>query len=151
AEADRESMWPARGDGAANEAAALDYLAISLSHPRWLVARWLARYGFEATEAWARFDNAPAALTLRANTLQTTRDDLRRRLADLEVATDLTSFAPDGLIVRAGHPLQMPIAHQGLFTTQDEASQLVASLAQAAVPTRTHRAPLRVLDTCAAP
>ena len=149
AEADRDALWPAKPDG--DGAAALDYLSITLSHPRWLAARWLERHGFEAAEAWARFDNAPAALTLRANRLQVTREDLRDRLADQGVATDLTSFAPDGLIVRAGHPLQMPVAHQGLFTTQDEASQLVASLAQAAVPARSGSAPLRVLDTCAAP
>ena len=42
-----------------NVQAALDYLAGTLSHPEWLVRRWLDRYGFDATEAWARFDNNP--------------------------------------------------------------------------------------------
>ena len=28
--------------------AALDYLFITLSHPRWLIARWLDAHGFEA-------------------------------------------------------------------------------------------------------
>ena len=56
-------------------------LPITLSHPRWLAARWLDRHGFEAAEAWARFNNAPAPLTLRANTLKTTRDELAPRLA----------------------------------------------------------------------
>ena len=37
-------------------------------------------YGFEAAEAWARFDNSPAPLTLRVNRLRTTRDALTAAL-----------------------------------------------------------------------
>ena len=59
---------------------ALDYLSITLSHPRWLAARWLDRLGFDAAEAWMRFNNAPAPLTLRANRLRTRRDELTERL-----------------------------------------------------------------------
>src|SRR5690606_17759819 len=43
--------------------AALDYLSITLSHPRWLARRWLDRVGFEAADAWMQFNNAPAPLT----------------------------------------------------------------------------------------
>ena len=49
-------------------------VAITLSHPRWLAERWIARHGVDAAMAWARFNNAPAPLTLRANLLKTTRD-----------------------------------------------------------------------------
>ncbi len=122
----------------------LDYLAVTLSHPRWLVERWMARYGFDAAEAWARFDNDPAALTLRANTLRTTRDDVAAKLAEAGVATEPTRYAPDGLVARAGNPLLTPLANEGLFTVQDEASQLVALFAAA-------RAGERVLDLCASP
>ena len=55
-------------------AEALAYLEQTLSHPRWLAAKWLDRYGFEAAERWAAFDNAAAALTLRVNT-GTTRNE----------------------------------------------------------------------------
>jgi 16S rRNA (cytosine967-C5)-methyltransferase len=137
---DRASLWPPRS--------APDYLTITLSHPRWLAERWVERHGFEAADAWARFNNAPAPLTLRANTLRITRDDLQQQLAALGVVTEMTTFATDGLIVREGNPLQTPLAAQGLFTTQDEASQLVASIAQAALPA-SHA--LRVLDACASP
>ena len=123
---------------------AVDYLSITLSHPRWLVERWFERYGFEAAEAWARFDNAPAALTLRANTLRATRDDVSARLAEHGVVTEHTRFAPDGLVVRSGNPLLTPLAGGGLFFVQDEASQLIALFA-AAKPEE------RVLDLCASP
>src|SRR5258708_7238498 len=40
-------LLPPRPADVADRAAALDYLAISLSHPRWLVSRWYDRLGFE--------------------------------------------------------------------------------------------------------
>jgi 16S rRNA (cytosine967-C5)-methyltransferase len=117
---------------------------VTLSHPKWLVERWLERYGFEAAESWARFDNGPAALTIRANTLKVTRDGLAARLLQHRVETAPTRFAPDGLVVRTGNPLLTPLAGEGVFAVQDEASQLVAVFADP-------RPEERVLDVCASP
>ena len=122
----------------------VSYLEKALSHPQWLVARWLDRYGFEAAERWALFDNAPAALTLRANTLRTSRDELAERLASLGVGTQPTRFAPHGLTICRGNPLSTPLADEGVFFVQDESSQLVAELAGAV-------AGERILDACASP
>jgi len=123
---------------------ALGYLEKTLSHPRWLVARWLDRYGFDAAERWATFDNAAAALTLRANTLRITRDALIEQLTAFGVDTEPTRFAPYGLTVRQGNPLATPLAGDGVFFVQDESSQLVAELVGAA-------AGERILDGCASP
>jgi len=123
---------------------ALLYLEKTLSHPRWLVARWLDRYGFEAAERWAMFDNAPAALTLRANTLRIGRDALAARLSSLGIDTEPTRFATHGLTVRHGNPLSLPIADEGVFFVQDESSQLVAELAGAGRGET-------ILDACASP
>ena len=133
---------PPRTPGDAD--AEVEYLATTLSHPRWLVERWRARFGFEAAEAWCRFNNEPAALTLRANRLRITREALAERLAQHGVRSRLTTFAPDGLVVESGNPLLTPLAGEGLFAVQDETSQLVA----AAVGARPGE---RVLDACAAP
>ena len=122
----------------------IDFLSITLSHPRWLVERWLTRYGIEAATSWARFDNEPAPLTLRVNTLRATRDGLARELQDLGVATEVARFAPDALIVREGNPLLTPLAHTGVFVVQDEASQLVGHFVGAAPGER-------ILDACASP
>jgi len=129
---------------AAAPAAAIDYLTLTLSHPEWLMTRWVDRHGFEAAEAWARFDNAPAALTLRTNTLKTTRARLAEELARHGVTTAPTRFAPHGLAVIEGNPLLTPVAHDGIFSIQDESSQLVAVLMGA-------RPGERVLDACASP
>ena len=133
-----------RGELPLPDAPPLDFLAITLSHPRWLAERWLARHGFDAASAWARFDNAPAALTLRANTLRTSRVALARELADLGVETEDTRFAPHGLIVTSANPLLTPLAHSGRFFVQDEASQLVGEFVGA-------RPGERILDACASP
>ena len=122
----------------------IDVLTIALSHPRWLAARWLARHGFESAEAWERFDNTPAPLTLRANTLRTTRDALASALAAVGVQTDPARFAAHGLVVRSGNPLLTPLAHTGAFFVQDETSQLVGEFV-AASPGE------RILDACASP
>jgi 16S rRNA (cytosine967-C5)-methyltransferase len=123
---------------------AIDYLSTTLSHPRWLVERWLDRYGFDNAEAWCRFDNGPAALTLRANRLRTTPGALAEALLAHGVRTRPGRFAPDALIVEDGNPLATPLDGTGLFVVQDEASQLVGLMAGA-------RTGERVLDLCAAP
>lgn len=123
---------------------ALDYLGITLSHPRWLAARWLDRYGFDATERWLMFDNEPAPLTLRHNHLRCTRDQLLARFEAADVTVIAGRYAPDALIVTEGHPLRDESADEGWFVVQDEASQLVAELAGASPG-------LAILDTCASP
>lgn len=135
---------PARPVTPDDREAALDYLSVTLSHPRWLVERWLARFGFDAVEAWLRFNNQPAALTLRANTLFAGREEVAQRLADAGVETEPTPLAPSGLRVVRGNPLDPGVADARAFTVQDEASQLVAAFVGVAPGDR-------ALDACAAP
>ncbi len=135
---------PRRPGDPSDRDAVLDYLSITLSHPRWLAARWLDRYGYEATEVWLRFNNSPARLTLRVNRLRSTPADVTAALAAQGVQVEPGRHAPDALVVTDGNPLLTPLADQGLFFVQDEASQLVATLVGA-------RAGDRVLDACASP
>ena len=135
---------PARPADSRDREAVLAYLATTLSHPSWLVSRWLDRYGFEAAEAWARFNNAPASLTLRVNRLKSTAEALREALAAHGIDAAAGLHAPDALIVRSGNPLATPLDEQGAFVIQDEASQLVGHYA-AARPGET------ILDVCASP
>lgn len=127
-----------------NEDTPLDYLSITLSHPSWLAARWLARYGFSDTQQWERFNNVPARLTLRVNPLKISGEELTKRLSEHGVILAPCRYAPDGLIVTAGNPLRTPLANTGLFFIQDEASQLVSMLG-------TPRPGESILDACASP
>ena len=135
----RASMpLPPRPADPTDRHAVLDYFSIALSHPRWLAARWYDRFGFDTAETWLQLNNEAAPLTLRANRLRVSRDELRERLKGLGVVTRPGSFAPDALVVEAGHPTGND------FVLQDEASQLVTLLA-GAIPGA------RVLDACASP
>ena len=137
----RNLPLPVRPSDLNNRTAVLDYLSVTLSHPRWLAARWHDRLGLEKAEAWMAFNNAPAPLTLRPNRLRTTPAALVARLAQQDVRVRPGDFAPDALIVEEGHPLR---GISDDFVVQDEASQLVALLADP-------QAGARVLDACASP
>jgi len=159
---------PERPQDPAGRESALAYLGISHSHPDWLVSRWLTRYGFHDAERWVRFNNETPPLTLRANRLRLTRDELAAALARESIETEPTPYAPDGLIVRSGNPIRLLAGgppdrlrqgyggppklyaevegghYEGSFVVQDEASQLVALVVDVHPGSR-------VLDLCASP
>jgi 16S rRNA (cytosine967-C5)-methyltransferase len=124
----------------------LEALATRQSLPTWLAARWVARYGLpEATALMTAFNERPP-LTLRANTLRTSREALATRLAAEEGQPSRpTRYAPEGLAVEhGGSPGAWRAFAEGAFAVQDEASMLVARLL-APRPGQT------VADVCAAP
>jgi 16S rRNA (cytosine967-C5)-methyltransferase len=134
----RESLeWPGRDDLAA-------HLSIVQSHPRWLVERWMQRYGAEAAEQWAAFNNRPAPMCLAVNRASTTRDALASELAEAGVVTRPAARARHGLEVVDGRALGTTAYREGRFVIQDEASQLIAELAEVGEGAR-------VLDLCASP
>jgi 16S rRNA (cytosine967-C5)-methyltransferase len=121
------------------------HLAVSLSHPRWLVERWRAELGAAEAEALMGANNIAAPTVLCVNGARAERAALSRRLAEAGVAVRECRFSPDGLIVdSSGDPLALPGTGAGLFHVQGEASQLVSRLLGA-------RPDDRVLDVCAAP
>ena len=124
----------------------VEALATRCSFPTWLAARWVARFGREEAEALMRASNERPPLTLRVNTLRTTRDALAERLASEEgLAVRPTRHAPEGLVAGpGGAPASWRAFGDGSFSVQDEASMLVARLL-APEPGTT------VADVCAAP
>jgi len=51
-------------------------LSVRMSHPEFLVKRWIAQHGTANTEALCAWNNVPAEIIVRANTLRTTREFL---------------------------------------------------------------------------
>lgn len=145
---ERDSLpWPRRPESTVqplDRADAIRYLATSGSHPAWLVERWLDRHGFEKAEAWVRFNNTPAPLTVRVNTACATRDEIAGELAALGIPTRPSNVAPHGLIVEAGQLPERVTGAPVRFLVQDEASQLIPELLQVAPEAQ-------VLDACASP
>lgn len=120
-------------------------IAARHSHPAWLVKLWFSQLGEAETELLAEASSRQPPLTLRANTLQISRDDLMARFADNVISATPCRFSPHGVQVEGRHHIPgLPGFREGLFTVQDEASQM-AALLLAPQPGE------RVLDACAAP
>ncbi len=105
-------------------------LAILHSHPEWLVKEWTERFGVNQAIEMMEASNRVPPLTIRANSLKATREEVAEALKAEEVATEPTPYSPQGLVV---HELtsssfldRLKAMKQGLFTVQDESSMLVA-------------------------
>lgn len=127
------------------EADPAGYLEVRYSHPRWVVEMWIRELGFERAEAVCAADNAEPRLSLRTNLVRTGREELAARLAGMEIEAETGDMTPECLLVRGSGPLaDMSEYRQGLFSVQDQASQLVG---HQVAP----HSGMRVLDACAAP
>jgi len=138
----RPAPLPPRPDDPRSIEAALDYLAVTLSHPRWLVSRWLDRVGFEACEQWCHFNNTSPEITVRP--LENTPEELLEQMASEEVTGVRSPYVPGAIKLPPGSLGRLSTAIRHRLLIQDEGSQLVAALA-GATPGEF------VLDVCASP
>jgi 16S rRNA (cytosine967-C5)-methyltransferase len=121
-----------------------DALALEFSHPRWIVARWLARWGEAETRVLLAANNAEAPLVARP--YHVVREQLEAMLEAAGVETAEAPLVPDSLVLVSGVGAltELGAFKQGLFHLQDPASTLVTRYA--CVPTGA-----TVADLCAAP
>lgn len=119
-------------------------IALNASHPRWMVNRWIKRFGPEEARSLAEANNMRPPFTVRTNSLRTSREELLALFLGHGLAATGTDYSPEGITLGEQVSYEdLSFAH-GLFSVQDEASQLVSHLLS----------PLpgeRVLDACAAP
>lgn len=121
------------------------YLSVRYSHPEWLVKRWLARWGFQETEEILQANNNPSPTCIRTNTLKTSRDKLADLLESEGIKASRSDRIPEALFIEDfGAVEKLDAFKQGLFTIQDESSQLAAHILNP-------RPGDRVLDACSAP
>lgn len=121
----------------------VEALAIELSHPRWLIARWVARWGAEGTRALLEANNREAPLIVRPWGL--VREQLEAMLEASGVEVADAPLVPDSVRLAPGTVLtSLGAFQQGRCFVQDPAATLVTQYA--AVP-----AGARVADLCAAP
>jgi 16S rRNA (cytosine967-C5)-methyltransferase len=111
------------------------------SHPRWLVERWIARWGAEGAKELVEADNRRPELYVRP--LGVSVAEARARLGEAEIASEPVDFAPDSIrILPPATALEALAAVPAVV--QDPAAALVVRYA--AVP-----AGATVLDLAAAP
>ncbi len=120
------------------------HLAVKYSYPKWMVARWLERWGPEETEALLAAGNERPPLVVRANTLRVSREQLLFYLQSEIPEAKATLYSPDGIILEGfkGRITSLKAFKAGWLQVQDEASQLVSHLV-APQPGE------KILDACA--
>ena len=136
AEAESLSLPERAGDPAG-------YLALAHSHPRWLVERWLQRWGEVRTEALLEANNRPPTLFARIDV---------DRAGGLGAQLSEGGFQPEPVpgfegcyrIGEAEGLFDAPAFRAGLFWIQDVNAGIAASLLDP-------RPGERVLDACSAP
>ncbi len=108
----------------------VEHISVVHSIPLWLAQRWLDRYGPDTTLELCRAVNRIPPVTLRTNTLKTSRAELGRLLTDAGHKIDFTPFSPDGILLAGAgiHVEDLTGFASGLFQIQDEAAQLVSRI-----------------------
>ncbi len=106
-----------------------DYLAIRYSHPRWLVKRWLSRWGETETAALMKANSRQLPLTVRVNSLKTNQEELTRALTAQQLALQADGLISGALCIEKAKQLaSLPIYKEGLLEIEGLASMLVVQL-----------------------
>jgi 16S rRNA (cytosine967-C5)-methyltransferase len=121
------------------------HLSVVLSHPLWLVRRWIEEMGVEETLRTCTLNNRIPTLTLRTNTLKISREELIEKLRGKGLNAAPTHYSLDGILLIDPPPVsELFFLNEGFFIIQDEASQLVTSILDP-------KPGEKILDGCAAP
>ncbi len=120
------------------------HIAISTSHPEWLIRRWITRFGVEGARRLTEANNRVPPMTLRVNTLRVGRDEIAERIRKIGIQGKQTRCSPDGFTLEGFRHFRELSRFRGLAVVQDEASQLITYLLDPQTGER-------ILDACAAP
>lgn len=123
----------------------IEYLEVTYSHPRWMIEQWIKKYGFDFTEGLCKANNEVADLTVRANTLKTTPEELASHLTQEDIQVEKGKYIAEALLLRhVGNIEGIDAFKSGLFQVQDESSMLVSKVLDPQ-PGET------IIDVCCAP
>ena len=122
------------------------YLEVAYSHPRWLVERWLQRFGAAQTETILQVNNQRPPLTVRLKQPATFGETTLATLRQEGFKFNSGKWLPEALnLTELPRALEASTAfRRGWLTPQDESSMLVAHLLNP-LPDEL------IIDLCAAP
>ncbi|MCG8501030.1 MAG: 16S rRNA (cytosine(967)-C(5))-methyltransferase RsmB [Firmicutes bacterium] len=107
----------------------IGFLSIRFSHPEWMVAYWMNKYGPAFTEALCAANNEVPELVVRVNTLKLTRDELMEYMKAEKGSARIGQYNDEALILEAvGNVEELSAFREGLFQVQDESSMLVSKV-----------------------
>ena len=103
----------------------IKYLSVAYSYPEATCRMLSDAFGTDETESLLAAMNETPPLTLKANTLKISRDELMSRLTAQGIKCQATPFSPHGIKLTEGHSYtELEALFGGLFFVQDEASQV---------------------------
>ena len=118
------------------------YMSVRYSVSEELCREYINIYGSEKAEQIFAASMCEPDITLRVNTLRTTREELREKLAKEGFETENTPNSPYGIRLKNKHG--MPDLSDGLAFVQDEASQICTCVLDP-------KPDMRMIDACACP
>ena len=122
---------------------AIDALGQKYSHPRWLISRWIDRFGEQDTERLLALNNADAPVVIRPYGI--VREQLEAMMEAAGVHVAEAPYARDSIAISGGTTFtELGAFKKGLFFIQDPAATLVTEYAAIATG-------MTVADLCAAP
>ncbi|MBO6303527.1 MAG: 16S rRNA (cytosine(967)-C(5))-methyltransferase RsmB, partial [Selenomonadaceae bacterium] len=123
----------------------LEFLSLATGHPLWIIKRWEELFGYDETKKLAELNNKEPILSVRTNTLKTTREEIFKELSKQNIESKLSEIVPEGILISKHNSLDnMEIIQSGKAQVQDESSMLVAHILS---PEENDF----VIDLCAAP
>ncbi|MFN3942225.1 MAG: RsmB/NOP family class I SAM-dependent RNA methyltransferase [Flavobacterium sp.] len=113
------------------------------SIPDWMDAVGVAELGEETWTKEIAAQNEQAQVILRVNTLKISVQELQKKLAAEEIATQTLKYQKDALVLEErANVFMSPLFKEGFFEVQDASSQLVAPFLEV-------EPGMRVVDACA--
>ena len=123
----------------------LAYLSVKYSCPEFLIDKWLTQYGEENTLGILEGLAQRPPLTIRVNTLLTSKEELSKELAECGVKVEGVPYLSNALNVEQTGSIEMLKPYKdGKFYVQDSASQMCCELLDA-------QEGMTVCDVCSAP
>ncbi|MBR0600221.1 16S rRNA (cytosine(967)-C(5))-methyltransferase RsmB [Sinanaerobacter chloroacetimidivorans] len=122
----------------------VNFFSIKYSYEPWIVELWLDQYAVDFVEELLAAGNLTPDLVIRVNTLKTSRQDLRRRVASKGFEVKDGYLCKEALHVTGGNLLSGPLYKNGFFSVQDESSMLAVNILDP-------KPGELIMDVCAAP
>ncbi|MGQ9818522.1 MAG: 16S rRNA (cytosine(967)-C(5))-methyltransferase RsmB [Candidatus Kapaibacteriales bacterium] len=122
------------------------HLSVMYSFPRWIVKRWIDRYGEIEAEKMLFTSNRRPYVTIRVNTYKTNINFITEELKKLGIQFFISPYLQDSIVIRNPkfNILNTELFIEGFVTIQDTSASLASALA-APLPGQL------VYDLCAAP
>lgn len=120
-------------------------VAITTSHPLWLVRRWTKQYGEKETKEMCETNQKRMPESIRVQPMLISRSEAIKKLEEDGFTVEPSEFSGQGIVIHSGTIVKHPLFREGYITIQDQSSMLVAELMDL------HADDMHVLDACAAP